>query len=596
MKISRHINTLALVIVAVFVMGGYGQNRVAFNIDKAENVIPKEIFGVLMERLGRQWNGNGAIWVGTNSDVPNTSGMRQDVIDAFIECGVGAAEWPGGCAANGYNWKNENSRSNNMSVDEFIEFCELTGAEPVICGRPMASDAQDNYDFAEYIINDLGYPLKWFKVGNEVWGCGGNQNVNGYTNNYSANYDLLKGLKDTEKGKQLLIAAGNDMEGRWNWVPTLLNNVGDDMDGIEYHDYIYHPDNIPSRNPSTSNYWTIMGNVFMNDLQPNLVDRVFPPLDSYDPEKRIKVILDEWGNWLIDVGGGDDWMQENTVMDAVAAGASLNMFVHMSERIAVACLAQGVNVIQSLVNINTSGQMVKTTTFYVFKMYIPHHINNAKFAPITSSNYGTANGNIQAMNAAASVDDSGTVNISITNADLSNREIAVSLTSSVEEYTVRSAEVVTGAEISSGNRFGQEEEVNIKPLESSNYELDGKTLNVTMPSKSVVMIRLTPAGIIGTKSGNSLNRNAGAFAINVNPQGKVYITSSVKAKTPIFASLFSADGKTLIDKSSRTLRAGTKTNLFEKKTLGNGVYFVRISGANINLTKKVIVVKEDGPQ
>ena len=90
--------------IAVIVVTGYGQNSVTFDVAGAETVIPHEIFGLLMERLGRQWDGRGAIFVGTNSSTPNTNGMRNDVIEGFKECGIGCIQWPGGCAANGYNW------------------------------------------------------------------------------------------------------------------------------------------------------------------------------------------------------------------------------------------------------------------------------------------------------------------------------------------------------------------------------------------------------------------------------------------------------------------------------------------------------------
>ncbi len=82
--------------VAVLVLNGYSQSSVTINVNDAADVVPKELFGVLMERLGRQWNGNGGIFVGTGSSIPNTDGMRNDVIDGFKECGVGSIEWPGG--------------------------------------------------------------------------------------------------------------------------------------------------------------------------------------------------------------------------------------------------------------------------------------------------------------------------------------------------------------------------------------------------------------------------------------------------------------------------------------------------------------------
>ena len=137
--------------------------------------------------------------------------------------------------------------------------------------------------------------------------------------------------------------------------------------------------------------------------------------------------------------------------------------------------------------------MVKTPTFYVFKMLKPHHENNAKCAPITSSRFENANGNIQSVIAAATVDDGDTVNVSLTNVDWSStRRVTVTLTGDVKEYVVKSAEIVTGDAINSCNDFGRNEQVNITTLDESYYRVEGNILTVTMPTKSVVMIRLEP--------------------------------------------------------------------------------------------------------
>lgn len=580
-----------LLFITVIAINGYGQSSVTFDVAGAETVVPHGIFGVLMERLGRQWDGQGAIFVGTNSDIPNTNGMRNDVIEGFKECGIGCAQWPGGCAANGYRWQDNKNPSSTVGVDRFIEFCELTGAEAFIVGKPRANDVPSNYAFAQYVIDTLKYPLKWFKVGNEIWGgCGEGQNfTNGYTSTFSANYDRLKELRNTENGKDLkIIAAAHAIEGNYSWIPTYYSEIGSIMDGIEFHDYIFHRDNISSTNPTIANYWQIMNEILSSDFHANL-SAILSNMDRSDPDKRVKADIDEWGNWLIHTGDG--WMHHNSVMDAVGAGAHLNMFIPHADRVGVAALAQGVNVIQSVININQNGQMVKTTTFYIFKMYKPHHTNNAKFAPIMSSEFANVNGNVPSGNAAATVDDSGIVNISITNVDLSStHEVTVTLTSDIEEYAVKSAEVVTGQEINTGNDFGREEQVNIKPFGESNYSLEGKTLTVTMPTKSVVMIRLEPITTL-LQTVQLPNNGSEAFSIKAGPRGTVLVSSSVATTIPVTINLFSVGGRVLLDRVSRTLEAGVATPVFGNGVPGNGVYIVKIAGDGIDISKKVVVAR-----
>lgn len=583
--------TAVFLIMTFFILNGFGKNTVTFDVTKAEAVVAHEVFGLLMERLGRQWSGKGSIFVGTNSSIPNTNGLRNDVIEGFKECGIGACQWPGGCAANGYNWSANKNPSNDVGVDRFIELCKLTGAEAFIVGKPSANDAASNEAFAKYIIEDLDYPLKWFKVGNEIWGGCGTKYTGGYTSSsFPANYQRLKELRNTENGKDLhIVAAANASEGNYGWIPGYYSSIGDMMDGIEYHDYIYHNDQMSSNNPSASNYWQIMRETLSSDFGAHF-KTIISSMDKQDPEKRVKVVMDEWGNWLSTIGG-DQWMQGNTVMDAVGAGAHLNMFVANADRVEVAALAQGVNVIQSVININGNGQMVKTTSFYVFKMYKPHHANNAKLAPITASSFGNVNGNVPSGNAAATVDDSGIVNVSLTNTDLnSTQEVTVTLMSDEEEYSVKSAEVVTGPEISSGNDFGKDEEVNIKTLDESNYSIEGKTLTVKMPTKSVVMVRLMPP-VTAMKQGLRMRTSAaGGFSVSAESNGTIRISSSVTRETPVTISLFSIDGRVMIDKMSSTFNAGNNTCIFGKD-VSRGVYLVTITGTDLNVSKQIVVAR-----
>jgi len=588
-----------ILFIGTLAISGFAESNVSFNANGAKSLVAKEIFGVLMERLGAQWSINrgpapGTIFVGTNSSIPNINGMRKDVIEAFKECGVGAIEWPGGCAANSYDWDAENKR-NDVGVDRFIEFCKQTGAEAVIAGMHSKDIdyAASNEAFAKHIIEKLNYPLKYFKVGNEVWGCGGNlgSDVNKYIPRYTSSYNRLKELRNHPNGKDLKIIACNDIEGKWAWLPAMLNAIGNTIDGVEYHDYLYFPDppgGVSSANPNETDYWKVIGAATANDFRPNVLNRVIPPMNTYDPNKRIKLILDEWGDWLIDVGDG--WMQQGILMDAISAGIHLNIMIQNADRIGVACLAQGVNVIHSLVNINNGGTMVKTPTFYVFKMYIPHHTNNAKFLPLTSSPTYEKTNNLNAVDVAATVDDSGIVNISFVNIDLNaTRDVKVTL-SGDNRYLFKSAEVVTGSSYKSYNPFGQAEQVNIQTLPASNCKVNGNVVEVKLPSKCVAMVRLKPEpknGVSKMHLSGTINDIANAFSVKSGANGSIIVSSSVSMETPVLLSLYSADGKTLIE-SSKSLNAGS---CILGNNIGKGIYFVKITGNNLNLTKQIVVGK-----
>jgi alpha-N-arabinofuranosidase len=485
---------------------GDSPNTLGVNVTTAQQPVHKEIFGVLMEILGNDIN-NG-LYVGRNSSIPNTNGIRNDIIEGFREAGVGAIEWPGGCAANNYNWEANLNPSNTMGVDLFMQFTNTVGAEPVLVGRPRPEFADSNRRWIQYVNNNANHPewsVKYFKIGNEVWGCGGNLGHDSaaettYRSWYNANYDVLNAPVN---GKDLFLIAGTagiwtiDPNNTNDWINRMLGNIGDRVDGIEIHDYIYYPDSVPSVGFTDNQYYDIVWRADEGQLGPRLRN-IRTIMDRHDPSGRIKIILDEWGNWLMNWRANDDWLQQNTVMDAVATAVSLNLFMRHADRIQMAGLAQAINVIQSLFLTNSStggSDLVKTPTFYVFKMFIPHHTNNAKLAPATlQSQQITGNSRtFNVLSAAATTNDAGQVNISLANLDLVNtRDVTITLDSQTARYAMAGAEVVTGPEKDSFNDFGQAERVNIQPLPEASYQLCGRKLKVTLPSKSAVMLRLDP--------------------------------------------------------------------------------------------------------
>jgi alpha-N-arabinofuranosidase len=471
---------------------GTSANTLTVNVDSAKDAISDGIFGLLMERLGRNWNGG--VWVGTSSTIPNTDGMRNDIIDGFKEAGVGMIEWPGGCAAGSYNWSANKNPANDVGTDRYMKLCQLLGIEPLLVGPGTAAAAANNLAWVTYVNNNAthtDWALHYFKVGNEVWGCGGNQDEATYETNYLANYDKLSAPVN---GKKLKIIAGTGLIGNWTWFDAEVKNLVGKIDGVEIHDYIYHPSDIPCVGFSDNQYYDIVNSANAGQIGPR-IDRVIQTLDQYDPDKTIKIYEDEWGDWLEPFDKvADGWLQQGTVMDAISAAETLHLFMLHADRYQMAGLAQGVNVIHSLI-LTKDAALVKTPTFYVFKMFLPHHRANAKWAPSTlKSENITGNGkSFPVLSAGTSVDDQGHVNISLANVDLVNtRTIQITLSGGTSGYDLTTAQVITGPAKDSYNDFGKTETVNIQALATSNCSLSGKTLQVTLPAKSVAMVVLTP--------------------------------------------------------------------------------------------------------
>jgi alpha-N-arabinofuranosidase len=474
---------------------GTAANTLTVNADGAQNVVNKGIFGLLMERLGRNW-GSGT-FVGTSSSIPNTNGMRNDVIQGFKDAGVGMIEWPGGCAAGSYNWSSNKNPSNDVGTDRYMQLCQLLGIEPLIAGPGTSAAAANNLAWVTYINNNsthTDWALHYFKIGNEVWGCGGNQDEPTYEANYLANYSQLS---SPVNGKPLNLVASTGLIGNMTWLDAEVKNLAGKIDGIEVHDYIYHPSDIPNVGFSDDQYYDVVNAANKGQIGPR-IDQIVAILDKYDSTKHIKIYEDEWGDWLEPFDkASDSWMQQGTVMDAISSAETLHLFMQHADRYQMAGLAQGVNVIHSLMLTRTSdGALVKTPTFYVFKMFLPHHSANARWAPNTLTSE-TITGNAKmfpVLSAGTTVDDQGRVNVSLANVDLVNtRTIQVTINSSKSAYAVSAAQVITGPAKDSYNDFAQAEKVNIQTLPPTSCTISGKSLRVTLPAKSVVMLVLTPA-------------------------------------------------------------------------------------------------------
>jgi len=481
--------------------GGTTGNALTVNVDAAQMVIGKEIYGVLMERLARGIVGG--IYVGPQSSIPNTNGLRNDIIQGFKDVGVGAIEWPGGGAANTYDWTKTNP-SGDMGTDLFMQLVSLVGATPYLVGKYGAGSADSNLKWLTYINNNSNHPewnITFFKVGNEVWYAGDTEAS--YEPKFLANYDALSAPIN---GKQLTLIAGtgetviNSSTGQaiedLVWLETAVKNLGSKIGGVEIHEYIYHHNDLPNVGFTDAQYYDMMNASNQGQMAKDL-DDVIAVLDKLDPNKRIKIIEDEWGVWLKAFDSSDSWFEQGTLTHALAAAEMLHLFMARADRIGMAGLAQAVNVIHALFLTRASdGVLVKTPTFYVWKMFVPHHSGGAKWAPnvLTSEKISANNTSFPALSAGTTVDSAGHVNVSLANVDLTKtRSIQITLNSNRSGYSVSSAQFVTGAAKDTVNDFGKAEQVTLQDLPSSSYSLCGKTITVTLPAKSVVMLVLSPA-------------------------------------------------------------------------------------------------------
>ncbi len=475
--------------------------------------IDKNIYGHFSEHLGRCiYEG---IYVGNESKIPNTDGMRNDVIDALKNIKVPVLRWPGGCFADEYHWKDgigplENRKKmintnwggtvedNSFGTHEFMKLCEILGCEPYINGNVGSGTVQEMADWVEYMTFDglspmaelreengkkESWSLKYFGVGNESWGCGGNMRPEYYADLYRR-YGTY--VRDYGTNKIYKIACGPN-EDNYEWMDGLMSNASDFMDGITLHYYTI-PGNWDKKGSATEMseveyYTTMKKTMFMEEL----IIKHSKIMDKYDPDKKVSLIVDEWGSWYdVEPGTNPGFLyQQNSIRDALIAGVNLNIFNKHSDRVRMANIAQIVNVLQAMI-LTEGEKMLLTPTYHVFDMYKDHQDNILLESKIESRNVGINDTRIPDLVESASMDENGDIIITICNLDIDEeKDLKVEL----QDFDCKSinGEIVTG-KMYDHNTFDNLESV--KKVTFTDFSKTDSGFVAVLPPCSIVKLKV----------------------------------------------------------------------------------------------------------
>jgi alpha-N-arabinofuranosidase len=493
-------------------LASFGQAKLTLHTDQAQTKINKEIYGHFAEHLGRCIYGG--IYVGEDSSIPNIRGFREDVIGALKDMNIPVLRWPGGCFADTYHWKDgigpKHKRpsivnvhwggvteDNSFGTHEFLDFCELIGTEPYICLNVGSGTVQEASEWVEYVTSSNMSPMtdlrkqngrqepwrvKYWGIGNENWGCGGNMTPEYYS-------DLYNRFASYCRGDLYRIAGGPNVDD-YNWMEVIMQKTSRHrglVQGVSLHNYTFTNswgDKGSATNFNEQDWIRIMKNTLRMET---LLQRHSTIMDKYDPEKRIGLIVDEWGNWFtVEPGTNPGFLyQQNSLRDALVAGINLNLFNNYADRVKMANIAQTVNVLQSVI-LTKDDEMVLTPTYYVFKMYSVHQ--DAALIPVNleTEKYELNGISVPAVSASASIKD-GVVSVTLCNLN-PNKAANVDLTITGQHFTTSEGQIVTAKNMNDFNDFGQEEKVTLKTFEVKKPK-DGK-LTIGLPAKSVVLVRL----------------------------------------------------------------------------------------------------------
>lgn len=503
------------------------------NIGKnGKQTISRHIYGQFAEHLGKGiYEG---IWVGEESSIPNTRGIRNDVVNALKNINVPNIRWPGGCFADEYHWKdgigprkdrpeiiNTNwggvTENNHFGTHEFMDLCEQVGAEPCICGNLGSGTVREMAEWVEYITSDGDSPmtrlrkengrekpwkLKYFGIGNENWGCGGKMRVEYYADEYRRYQHFVKNYSDNEIYK---IAVGPS-EADYHWTEVmmeqgmektqepedkLIESTWDfyqpEMSGLSLHYYTRNRAHYPLATEIDEDAW--FDYMRRSLVMEELIVNHSALMDKYDPDKKVGLIIDEWGTWFKTEPGTNPGFlyQQNTLRDALIAGIHLNIFNNHSDRVHMANIAQMVNVLQAMI-LTEREKMILTPTYHVFDMYKVHQDSTLLPVDLKGEYCTFKDSNLPKLNVSASGSEDGKIHITICNIDPKSSEEIICKLDGLNHSASVSAQVLTADLMNEHNTFENPE--NIKPENFSDITIKKDELSLTIPSKSVLAISI----------------------------------------------------------------------------------------------------------
>ena len=492
------------------------QTEMTLQGDSKKQKINKDIYGHFAEHLGHCiYDG---FYVGdTNKTIPNTDGVRNDVIAALRKMKIPLLRWPGGCFADTYHWKDgvgpKDKRpamvntwwggvteDNSFGTHDFLNMCERLGADPYLSGNVGSGTVQEFSQWLQYVNFDGKSPMsdwrrengrdkpwnvKYWGIGNEAWGCGGNMTAEFYANIYRQYATFMTDWTNSHNLFRIASGAnGND----YHWTEVLMRDIPLGMisgTGLHHYSVIEWNHKGPAVDFTEQQYFATLKSAWEME---EMVTKHSAIMDKYDPKKMVALAVDEWGGWYdVEPGTNPGFLyQQNTMRDAMIAGMTLNIFNNHSDRVRMANLAQTINVLQAVILTNKE-KIILTPTYHVMEMYNVHQ--DAMLLPLTvkSDNYTFGNESLPAVSGSASIDSMGLTHVSLTNIN-SKKDETITINIDGKKYTKVTGRILTSKKMQDHNTFEQPDTV--VPQTFTGASLKGNTLSVKLPPFSVAVLEL----------------------------------------------------------------------------------------------------------
>ncbi len=483
-------------------------SHIIVNANRSAGVINKNIYGHFSEHLGRCIYGGLANADGT---------LRTDVVAALKELHVPVLRWPGGCFADTYHWLdgvgpkdrrktivNTNwggvTEDNAFGTHEFMALCRALGCEPYISGNVGSGTVQEFSDWVEYCnmpgrspMADLRrqngqeepFNVRYWGIGNETWGGGGNMRPEFYADVCRQYSSFLRSYSPDLKPCKIACGASED---DYHWTRAVVESAGRVIDAISLHYYTIPGDNWGVKGSATdfdrdTFYHTLHRTLWMEELIENH-SRI---IRRFAKGKNIGLVVDEWGTWYdVEPGTNPGFLyQQNTMRDALVAAINLNLFNNHCDTVVMANIAQMVNVLQAMV-LTHGDKLLLTPTYHVFRMFRDHQDARQLESYAETRLLGSAEEPVPDLHVSASEGPNGTLLVTAVNLHDTDACPVEVLLSGRKAKSV-TAETLAGAP-AAHNTFDAPDTVHPVPLE---VRLTGSGFAAQLPPCSVTAFRVT---------------------------------------------------------------------------------------------------------
>lgn len=516
--------------------------RIDILLNEPLGTISPDIYGHFAEHLGGVvYDG---IWVGEGSKVANVGGIRKALVDALQKIKAPVVRWPGGCFADSYDWKDgvgpvekrprrtnfwagdqlvrdagnipQKYDPNTFGTNEFVRFCKLAGCQPYLAANLRSLPPEDFYRWVEYCNSPAGsttladlrgaggsrdpFGVRFWGVGNESWGCGGNFTPAEYAVEYRRFVEWVPSY-----GERLSFIASGPNGGDWNWTREFLQgltekgtgNLGS-VYGLSLHYYTWNLSRGKTQDWNQGKGDAVKFDAVdwyellrEGDRMESLITGHWQVMSEIDRMHRIKLVVDEWGPWYrpgSEVAPTHMLGQMITLRDAVLSAMTLDTFNRHPDKVIMANCAQLINCLNSLF-LAHEDKFILTPVYHVFQMYSAHQGAQAVRTIFESPSVNYVRDDKPAtfwgLKGAASLRDKE-LTISVVNPDVSQpREAQINLGDAKPITGVQTT--LTNADIHAHNTFENPDVV--QPV-SQEINVSGSGFRYTFPPASVTLLQI----------------------------------------------------------------------------------------------------------